>query len=101
MNALEFTKNVPAERLAEVFKDYFEQHMAVYELIKGMEFLSINSINVDKASIMYSVKILDEKERNNLISKLQVTSGKLNIYSRDYTPHIFMNGDILCITISK
>lgn len=101
MNALEFTKNVPAERLAEVFKDYFEQHMAVYELIKGMEFLSINSINVDKASIMYSVKILDEKERNNLISKLQVTSGKLNIYSRDYAPHIFMNGDILCITISK
>ena len=66
MNTLEFTKNVPAERLAEVFKDYFEQHMAVYELIKGMEFLSINSITVDKASIMYSVKILDEKERNNL-----------------------------------
>ena len=101
MNTIEFTKNVPAERLAEVFKDYFEQHMAVYELIKGMEFLSINSINVDKASIMYSVKILDEKERNNLISKLQVTSGKLNIYSRDYAPHIFMNGDILSITISK
>ena len=101
MNTLEFTKNVPAERLAEVFKDYFEQHMAVYELIKGMEFLSINSITVDKASIMYSVKILDENERNNLLSKLQVTSGKLTIYNREYTPHIFMNGDILCITINK
>jgi len=101
MNTIEFTKNVPAERLAEVFKDYFEQHMAVYELLKGIEFLSINSVTVDKASIMYSVKILDENEKNNLLHKLKVTSGMLTVYNRVYYPHIFMNGDILCITINK
>ena len=27
MNTLEFVKDVPAEQLALIFKDYFEQHM--------------------------------------------------------------------------
>lgn len=101
MDTIEFAKNIPAERLAEIFKDYFEQHMAVYDLLRGVEFISINSVTTDKASIIYSIKVLDINEKDNLLHKLQVTSGYLNIYGKTYEPHIFMNGDLLCITINK
>lgn len=101
MDTLEFAKNIPAEKLAEIFKNYFEQHMAVYDILRGMEFISINSVTIDKASIIYSIKLLDEKDKDNLMHKLQVSSGLLNIYGKTYKPDIYINGDLLCITINK
>ena len=101
MNTVEFIENIPAEKVAEIFKDYFEQHMAVYDMLRGMEFISLNDINIDTASIMYSIKTLDEKTKLNLYDKLISPSGSLNIYGKMYTPEVFINGDLLCITIHK
>lgn len=101
MDTLEFAKNIPAKTLAEIFKNYFEQHMAVYDMLRGLEFVSLNSVDIDKASIIYSVKLLDSRDKDNLVRKLDSTSGLLNIYGRVYTPKIFLNGDLLCIMINK
>lgn len=101
MDALEFAKNIPAEKLAEIFKNYFEQHMAVYDILRGIEFISLKSVDINKASIIYSVKVLNDKDKDRLINKLHSSSGSLNIYGRTYKPDVFLNGDLLCITISK
>lgn len=100
MDTLEFGKNISSEKLAEIFKNFFEQHMAVYELIKGIQFVSLN-VDMDKASIIYSIKVLNEKEKDILFHKLQVTSGALSIYGKTYETNIFINGDLLCITLNK
>lgn len=101
MNTLEFSKNIPPETLAQIFKDYFEQHMAAYYMFKGVDFVSINSIDMDKASIMYSVKVLDTKQKDKLVDNLRRRSSSVNIYGREIKPEIFLNGDLLCITIRK
>lgn len=101
MDTLEFAKNIPAQKLAEIFKNYFEQHMAVYDMLKGIEFISLNEVNINTASIIYSVKLLDIQSKNDLIHKLQQSSGLLNIYGKVYKPDIYLNGDLLCITLNK
>ena len=101
MNTVEFIENIPAEKVAEIFKNYFEQHMAVYDMLRGMEFISLNDIDINTASIMYCIKPLDEKTKMNLYHKLTSSSGSLNVYGKTYTPEVFINGDLLCITISK
>ena len=101
MNSIEFSKNIPPETLARIFKDYFEQHMAAYYMFKGVDFVSINSIDMDKASIMYSVKVLDEKEKQRLVDNFSRQSGTVNIYGYNVTPEVFINGDLLCLTIKK
>ena len=58
MNTLEFVKDVPAEQLALIFKDYFEQHMFAYDLLRGIQFGGINSVDINTASIMYSVNFI-------------------------------------------
>ena len=52
MDTLQFAQNIPAEELAKIFKDYFEQHMFAYDLLRGVKFVSLNSVSFDKASIM-------------------------------------------------
>jgi hypothetical protein len=101
MDNIDFIKNIPAEKLAEIFKNYFEQHMAVYDMLKGVKFISLNSIDMDNASLMYSVKVLDTESKDSLMRKLQSSSASLVIYGKQFTPNVFMNGDLLCITISK
>lgn len=101
MDTLEFAKEIPAQKLAEIFRDYFEQHMAVYDMLKGVEFGSINSVDMDKASIIYSVKVLNQRDKDNLLNKLTDSSISLNMYGRSYTPSVYINGDLLCITIDK
>lgn len=101
MDTLEFAKSIPAEKLAEIFRDYFEQHMAVYDMLRGVEFISLNSVDIDNASIIYSVKLLDDEDKNDLLNRLKNTSSLLNIYGRVYEPNIFLNGDLLCIMIKK
>ncbi len=101
MNSIEFSKNIPPETLAQIFKDYFEQHMAAYYMFKGVDFVSINKVDMDKASIMYSVKVLDESQKLRLMDNLQKQSGTVKIYGYDVTPEVFINGDLLCLTIKK
>lgn len=101
MDTIEFSKGIPAEQLARIFKDYFEQHMMAYYILSGVDFVSINDINMDEASIMYSVKILDSEKKDQLLQTLRRSSANLNIYGRQYYPEIYMNGDLLCITIKK
>lgn len=100
MNTIEFAKDIPASQLAAIFKDYFEQHMLVYDMLRGVQFASINDITMDKASIIYSVK-LDNENREGLIRRLQSQCSSLVIYGHTYTPEIYLNGDLLCITIKK
>lgn len=101
MDTLEFAKNIPAQKLAEIFKNYFEQHMAVYDMLRGIQFISLNTVDINTASIIYSIKVLDDKTKEDLLHKLHNSSGLLNIYGRVYEPNVFMNGDLLCITINK
>jgi len=101
MNSVEFSKNIPPEQLAEIFKNYFEQHMAAYYMLAGVNFVNINKIGIDGASIMYSVKVLDDSQKDRLVENLQRRSGTINIYGKQITPDIFLNGDLLCITIKK
>ena len=68
-------------------------------MLSGIKFVSINKIGFDKASIMYSVKLTDEEDKELLVSKLQNLN--VPIYGKVYTPDIFLNGELLCITINK
>ena len=101
MDTLNFVKDVPAEQLASIFKDYFEQHMFAYDLLRGIQFGGINSIDINTASIMYSIRLLDTEDKDTLVKHLNSKAGSLVIYGKHYVPEIFFNGDLLCITIKK
>lgn len=101
MNTLEFAKDIPADKLAIIFKDFFEQHMVAYEIIKNIEFAGINSVSFDKASILYSIRLLDGEDKETILNSLRSTASSLIMYGKEYKPKIFMNGDLLCIDISK
>lgn len=101
MNTIEFVENVPANQLAMIFKDYFEQHMFTYNLLKGTQFIKLNSVNINTASIMYSVKLLEQEDKDKLVALLKSHASSLVIYGKSYTPEIFINGDLLCITIKR
>ena len=90
MNNTEFIKDIPADQIAIIFKDFFEQHMLVYDIIKNADFVSINDISIDSASTEAELKRL-----------LELDSSSLIIYGKEYKPNIFINGDLLCITINK
>ena len=102
MNTLEFAKDIPADKLAIIFKDFFEQHMVAYEITKNIiEFAGINSVSFDKASIIYSIRLLDGEDKEKILNSLKSATSSLVMYGREYKPKIFMNGDLLCIDISK
>ena len=99
MNMVEFSNQIPSDQLIEIFKDFFEQHIATYDLLKGIEFIKINNITIDKSSIMYSVKLLDDEDKEKIVR--QLNNLPLTVYGKTYTPSVFLNGDLLCITIDK
>jgi len=101
MNNIEFAKEIPAAQLADIFKSYFEQHMIAYGILRDVEFVSLNDISMDKASITYSVKLLDAENKERLLNTLQSNSANIIMYGKSYTPNVFLNGDLLCITINK
>ena len=74
MNNTEFVKGVPAETLAVIFKDFFDQHMFAYAMMKDIE---------------------------KLLENLNSSVSSLIIYGKQYDPEIYLNGDLLCITIKK
>lgn len=100
MNSLSIIKNVPANKIAVIFKDYFEQHMLVYDLLKGIEFVSIMDVSFDKASIIYHISLNDE-DKQKLMERINNNSIPLIIYNRSFTPKVFLNGDLLCLTLQK
>lgn len=101
MNTIDFVKDVPAEQLALIFKDYFEQHMFTYDLLRGIQFGGINSVDINTASIMYSVRLIGDEDKNALVKHLNSKAGSLVIYGKHYVPEIYINGDLLCITVKK
>ena len=101
MDTLNFVKDVPAGQLALIFKDYFEQHMFTYDLLRGIQFGGINSVDINTASIMYSVRLIGGEDKDALIKHLNSKAGSLVIYGKHYVPEIYINGDLLCITIKK
>ena len=101
MNMFEFVENIPADQLVNIYKNYFEQHLIAYDILHGVEFIDLRSIDIDKASIIYSVKVLNDSNKEALVRKLNSTSAMLNIYGSIYKPHVYLNGDLLCITIKK
>ena len=101
MNTLDFVKDVPAEQLALIFKEYFEQHMFTYDLLRGIQFNGIISIDINTASIIYYIKLIGDEDKNILIKHLNSKAGSLIIYGKHYVPDIYIDGDLLCITIKK
>lgn len=101
MNNTEFIKDIPADQIATIFKDFFEQHMLVYDIIKNADFVSINDISIDSASIMYRITMSNGVTEAELKRLLELDSSSLIIYGKEYKPNIFINGDLLCITINK
>ena len=101
MNSLEFSKEIPPEKLALIFKDYFEEHMAAYYMLAGVDFVSINEVNMDKASIIYSVRVLNPEQKERLVENLRRHSTALNVYGHIIIPEVYLNGDLLCISITK
>ena len=63
MNMIQFSNQVPSDQLILIFKDFFEQHIAAYDLLKGIEFVRRNEITMNKSSIMYSVKLLEDEDK--------------------------------------
>lgn len=100
MNAIEFSKNISPEKLATIFKDYFEQHMAAYSMLNGMEFVNLDA-DFNKARIVYSVKLLNSDNLNKIIENLQRQSTCLMVYGITIIPEIKVEGDNLYITIRK
>lgn len=99
MNMVEFSNQIPSDQLIEIFKDFFEQHILAYDMLKGVEFVKVNNITINKSSIMYSVKLLNDEDKEKLVN--QLNNLPLTIYGKTYTPSVFLNGDLLCITIDK
>ena len=99
MNMVEFSNQIPSDQLIEIFKDFFEQHILAYDMLKGVEFVKVNNITINKSSIMYSVKLLNDEDKEKLVN--QLNNLPLTIYGKTYTPSVFLNGDLLCITINK
>ena len=44
MNMVEFSNQIPSDQLIEIFKDFFEQHILAYDMLKGVEFVKVNNI---------------------------------------------------------
>lgn len=101
MDTIDFSKSIPPEQLASIFKDYFEQHMAAYFIAKGMGCGTVQTVDMDKASIIYNIHILSDTDKEKIKQYLESQSLKLYIYGKTLDPKAYINGDLLCITIKK
>lgn len=101
MDTIEFSKHIDPETLARIFKDFFEQHIAMYYMLKGLNFLSLNIHNMDDMSITYSIKLLNNEDINNIINILHRDSTSLIIYGNKIKPETYINGDQLIIKLKK
>lgn len=95
---IDFSHKVPPDQLMDIFKNFFEQHIAAYNIMKDMKFVDIN-VTTNTSSILYSVKLLDKEEKNRL--QKNISNMTISVYGKIYTPEIYINGDLLCVTFKK
>lgn len=100
MDTIEFSKNLPSEKLSTIFKDYFDQHMAAYCMLNGIQFGDLDA-SMDTACIVYSLKILDVNNLNRIITNLERWGASMMIYGISVSPKISVNGDCISIMIRK
>ena len=98
MNMIDFSHAIPQDQLINIFRDFFEQHIAAYNIMKGIRFVDAN-VQTDTSSILYSVKLLDQEDKDRI--EKNISSMTIDIYGKKYTPNIYINGDLLCITFYK
>ena len=97
MDTIEFSSNINAKTLALIFKSFFEQHMCAYYLLHGLTFINMNA-NIDRSSLIYSVKLLDPEHIDHIIDMIKRESSKLVYYGKTIVPEIYVNGDVLCLS---
>ena len=73
MDMMKFSEKVPSEQLAIIFKDFFNEHIAAGYALTGINIGDINVITDNKTSIMYSVKMLPQDNRDKLVNHIQKT----------------------------
>lgn len=95
MDLIEFSNMLPSNQLVTIFKKYFEQHMAAFGMLNGIQFGGIN-VTEDKSSIVYCVRLLNEEDKLKMVNHL--SSSELSLYGNMYKPNVYMNGDLLCIS---
>ena len=100
-NMVECSNNIPSTQLLTIFKNFFEQHMIAYELLKDIDLVDFRvDTNADTSSIFYSVKIMKESDKERIKSMI-CDSLSITAYGHTYTPSVYLNGDLLCITFKK
>lgn len=99
MNMVDFSHNIPSDQLLNIFKNFFEQHMVAYDLLKDIDLVDFK-VGEDTSSIFYSVKIMKESDKER-IQNMMCNNVSVTAYGHTYTPSIYLNGDLLCITFKK
>ena len=96
---IDFSHNIPSDQLLNIFKNFFEQHMVAYDLLKDIDLVDFK-VGEDTSSIFYSVKIMKESDKER-IQNMICNNISITVYGNTYTPSIYLNGDLLCITFKK
>ena len=99
MDMIEFSNAIPSEQLATIFIKFFNEHIAAYGVLNSVQFVNMNVITDNKSSITYSVRLLENEDKEKLLSHLNnITIGA---FGKVYKPSVYLNGDILCVTFNK
>jgi len=116
MNSVEFSKRIDPKTLGYVYKNYFEQHMAAYYMLKGMKACELVSVRIpeienkddgfiysdgEKSYIRYSLRMLDESDKEDILNMLNGKASEYSVYGVMVKPRVFVNGDLLNLEIHK
>jgi len=66
MNTVDFCSMHPSNSVEVMFKEHFAELMAAYDLLEGLRFCRIDSVDIDKSIIIYSIT-LEEQDKNKII----------------------------------
>lgn len=98
MDFIEFSKTIPVDKLMELFKSHFEEYILAYYVLQGVEFIKINDITINESSIIYSIELVKEEDRQRIV---QLSNNiKLNIYGKELIPNVYIDGDLLYICVN-
>ena len=68
MNMVEFSNQIPSEQLIMIFKNFFEEHVATYDLLKGIQFIKINNIlNLIDYNVQTFITTTDIDKINDIV----------------------------------
>lgn len=101
MDMIEFSKCIPPDKLAMIFKDFFEEHIAAYYIFKGLNFIKLSQVDINKISIVYSAELMDDENKQKLVYQLQNQPLSVSVYGHVFIPSINIVDDIIYITINK